>query len=78
MKLVIINAITFWQRTFAMRENILRSFGLTAHTCKYTPTCSQYTKEAVQKYGILRGIFMGLKRVFRCNPWNVGGYDPVS
>jgi putative membrane protein insertion efficiency factor len=45
--------------------------------CRFHPTCSQYTYEAVEKYGVLRGVIMGGKRILRCHPWSPGGYDPV-
>ena len=45
--------------------------------CRFTPTCSQYACEAVQRYGVFRGLWMGLCRVLRCNPFCRGGYDPV-
>lgn len=44
--------------------------------CRFHPTCSQYTLEAIEKYGPIRGIFKGAYRILRCNPWNRGGYDP--
>ncbi len=46
-------------------------------TCRFTPSCSEYAYEAVAKYGVLRGGWLGLNRVLRCNPFNPGGYDPV-
>jgi len=46
-------------------------------TCIYTPTCSQYALEAVQKYGALKGSFLSAKRICRCHPFAKGGYDPV-
>ena len=45
--------------------------------CRYNPTCSEYTIIAIKEYGSLRGLFMGFKRILRCNPWGGSGYDPV-
>ena len=46
-------------------------------SCRYHPTCSQYTYDAVEKYGVAKGGWMGVKRIARCHPWHPGGYDPV-
>lgn len=46
-------------------------------SCIYTPTCSAYAEEALQKHGVFRGIVMAAKRILRCHPWHSGGYDPV-
>jgi hypothetical protein len=46
-------------------------------SCRFTPTCSQYSYEAIERYGIWRGSWLSLKRVVRCHPFNPGGYDPV-
>ncbi len=48
--------------------------GLGKH-CRFYPSCSEYTKIAIEKYGVIKGIFLGLKRVLRCNPLNSGGLD---
>ena len=45
--------------------------------CRFYPTCSDYMREAVEKHGLLRGVWMGLKRLVRCHPFDEGGYDPV-
>ncbi|HIT71747.1 MAG TPA: membrane protein insertion efficiency factor YidD [Candidatus Scatovivens faecipullorum] len=47
-------------------------------SCKYYPTCSEYTKQAIEKYGVVKGILKGIKRILRCNPFSKGGYDPLK
>lgn len=51
---------------------------LKASSCRYYPTCSQYSFEAVKKYGVIIGVILSLKRVMRCHPFHHGGYDPVQ
>jgi uncharacterized protein len=46
--------------------------------CKYEPTCSRYAVEAIREYGILKGLVLAGWRLLRCNPWSLGGYDPVE
>lgn len=46
-------------------------------SCRFTPTCSTYTYEAIEKYGIIKGGLLGAWRILRCNPWGGSGYDPV-
>lgn len=47
-------------------------------SCRFYPTCSDYTFEAVEKYGVVKGLLLGLYRVMRCNPWNKGGVDKLQ
>lgn len=46
-------------------------------SCRYAPSCSEYTIQALRKYGAVKGSWMGLKRLMRCHPWGGSGYDPV-
>ena len=67
MKKLILQLITIYQ-----------NMPLSSHShCKFIPTCSEYTKIAITRYGTIKGSYLGVKRILRCNPWNNGGYDPV-
>jgi putative membrane protein insertion efficiency factor len=68
MKKLALGMIRIYQETISK---------VTPPNCRYTPTCSHYTFEAIEKYGILKGIWMGMKRIARCHPFHEGGYDPV-
>ncbi|MCB0115178.1 MAG: membrane protein insertion efficiency factor YidD [Caldilineaceae bacterium] len=68
MRRVVIAIIRFYQRYISP---VLGS------NCRYYPSCSHYTLEAVEKYGVRRGGWMGIKRISRCHPWHPGGFDPV-
>jgi putative membrane protein insertion efficiency factor len=50
---------------------------LLPNACRYNPTCSQYAEEAIKKYGIIKGVYLGTKRISRCHPWGGHGYDPL-
>ena len=50
---------------------------LLGRSCRFYPTCSSYTLESIERYGVVRGGWLGVKRIFRCHPYNEGGFDPV-
>lgn len=53
-------------------------FNIMGVECKYYPSCSEYTRQAIEKYGCIKGIFLGGKRILKCNPFSKGGYDPLK
>lgn len=69
MKRILIIPIKFYRRFISP---------MTKASCIYTPTCSQYAIEAIEKYGVIKGGFMATKRILKCHPFHKGGYDPVK
>lgn len=67
MKKVLIKLIHLYQK-------IPGSFHL---QCRFTPTCSNYAIEAIDRFGVVKGLFLTIKRILKCNPWGPSGYDPV-
>lgn len=60
------------------QKYISKIFHFKGVNCKYYPTCSEYAKQAIKKYGIIKGFFLGFKRIIKCNPFSKGGYDPLK
>ena len=51
---------------------------LLGNNCRFLPTCSEYTKESIIKFGLVKGVWLGLKRIVKCHPWGKGGHDPIK
>lgn len=68
--------IRVYQRTLSLDHGPLKTFFPSGY-CRFLPTCSQYTYQAINKHGSIKGGLMGVKRICRCHPFNAGGYDPV-
>ena len=77
MKKVILGSIRFYQKNSWFHKNIFKTLFLSDQACRFTPSCSEYSYKAIDKYGIIIGSFKSLKRVIKCNPWNKGGEDPL-
>ena len=69
MKKILLTCIRFYQRYLSAMKG--------GSTCKFYPTCSQYAIEAIEKYGAFKGGRLAVWRILRCNPFTIGGYDPV-
>ena len=72
MKKIFIKMINWYQK------NISKWLESKNIRCKYYPSCSEYTKQAIQKYGVIKGTGIGVARIIRCNPFSKGGYDPLK
>ena len=68
VKTYLIKLITLYQKTLSL---------LVGRQCRFEPSCSQYTKEAIELHGSIKGTILGARRISRCHPWHEGGYDPV-
>lgn len=69
--------IRIYQKTISFDHGFLKIF-YPHGFCRFTPSCSEYSAQAIEKYGIIKGGLMASWRILRCNPWNKGGYDPIK
>ena len=72
MSKILIYIINFYQKNISI---FFKSKGI---ECKYYPTCSEYSIQAIKKYGFFKGVFLSIKRILKCNPFSKGGYDPLK
>ncbi|MEA1962780.1 MAG: membrane protein insertion efficiency factor YidD [Patescibacteria group bacterium] len=77
MKNFLIKIIKIYQKTLSPDHGFFR-FSHPNGFCRFFPTCSEYSIQALTKHGVIKGIIKSIWRVIRCNPWNKGGYDPVK
>lgn len=77
MKKLLLQSIRFYQHYLSPDTGLLKKLYLVDSACRFTPTCSEYTYQAISRYGIIQGMHMGVRRMLRCHPWNEGGYDPL-
>jgi len=75
MRKIIIAFINFYQKFISLDTGVFSYKKGT--TCVFYPTCSEYTKQAVSKYGIIKGLFLGFKRILRCHPWQKNHIDSL-
>ena len=77
MKKISLFLIRVYQKTISPNHGILKHY-LVYYKCRFYPTCSEYSYQAIKKYGFKKGVFLSLKRIKKCHPWGGGGYDPLK
>lgn len=78
MKKFFLKAIRFYQKTQFFHLAVFQALFMSDKACRFQPSCSEYTYQAIEKYDIIRGSFLGIKRILRCHPWSKGGQDPLK
>jgi len=78
MKYILLKLIKIYQKLLSPDHGGILSYFKPLGVCKFRPTCSDYTYSAINKYGILKGCYLGFKRILRCHPFSRGGWDPVK
>ncbi|OIP57255.1 MAG: membrane protein insertion efficiency factor YidD [Candidatus Levybacteria bacterium CG_4_10_14_0_2_um_filter_36_16] len=78
MKKLPLKLIRLYQKTSKLQKPINQALFHTDKICRFEPSCSEYTYQAIEKYGTVKGTLLGLKRIARCNPLSRGGHDPLT
>lgn len=77
MKHLLVWLIRVYKQTEPTREALRHQLHLAPAHCRFHPTCSTYMVQAIEKYGALRGFYIGIRRIWRCSVFHKGGYDPI-
>lgn len=80
MKTIILKAIEFYRKYLSFDTGVVRFLiaplvPIAGRVCRHFPTCSQYTQQMVEKYGVSKGLWMGFVRLSKCHPWGTGDYN---
>jgi len=77
MKYILLFLLRLYKQTSFFHNHIFQTLTMSKNVCRFEPTCSVYTYQAIEKHGVLKGLWLGITRLLRCNPRSKGGYDPV-
>ncbi len=74
----VLTLIRIYQKTSFFQALLAKALFLSDAVCRFSPTCSEYTYQAIEKYGVVKGSWLGFRRIIRCHPWSKGGIDSVK
>ncbi|MBD3328937.1 membrane protein insertion efficiency factor YidD [Candidatus Dojkabacteria bacterium] len=77
MRYILMFLIRIYQKTLSFDHGLMGRVFPGIKSCIFTPTCSEYGYQAIERYGAIRGSWMAVQRIVRCGPWSAPGYDPV-
>ncbi len=76
-RFIVLKLIRLYQSTLSLDHSQLSRLFPYGY-CRFHPTCSEYSYQAVERYGVIKGTWIGFKRIIKCHPWNPGGHDPLK